>query len=378
MFKFTINHKFSNFFFQPMIIDGVLYNSVVHFYTKFSFVPESDYFNLFNSQMSVDAIYELFIDLSTKYPEALIPELERRQIEMVSRALYHKFNGTEIGYELIKVQQDIVYQDKDSFWGNGEICEMNWRKKSPWDILPSGNNMLGKLLMEVRQLLAFQLQKPIWYHKNPTLGSNWIIPERLLITRKPTFDEYSSLIKAGINCFIILLTIDEAREEPNYFDRYISPTIEGRGPKFVTPQGKVLSVFKIKKIEGITYMWVPIPNDKILSDELSLRTAQKTLWLMSQGNRIAIHCKGGKGRSGTIVSNMLGLLYDIPEDEAFSIVSGSYLSRFHHSKTNQCLKHEKQLEQVSRILKNPKNKWVFVVLYEFRGDINKLMYMPKK
>eukprot|EP01039_Chlorochromonas_danica_P003487 gene3487-3820_t len=161
----------------------------------------------------------------------------------------------------------------------------------------------------------------------PTPESNWVIPGLLLVGAYPaslsdeeTFDLISGILKCGIRKFVCLqLEYVPAVSEPAwrsgaalrpYFEDVRRIVREkNRFPDLVNHPNVVNE-------ESLSFVHCPIVDCGVTDDSKVLRLAEELVADISRGQVIYIHCWGGHGRTGTVVSIMLHLMYGLSAIEA--------------------------------------------------------------
>ena len=165
-------------------------------------------------------------------------------------------------------------------------------------------------------------------YQGPTDESNWVIPGLLMAGAYPAAQEdhthYSiiqTLLALGISTFICLQA--EYEHDPNI-------------PVFMWRQGyklrsyiffalrvlKAASADPSKRLglmcnpDKLDFRHVPIVDCSTTNDDVVLELAQDICHRLKRGENIYVHCWGGHGRAGTIVSIVLGLLYELNPHEA--------------------------------------------------------------
>eukprot|EP00965_Chrysotila_dentata_P238277 6202398-Pleurochrysis_carterae.AAC.1 len=119
----------------------------------------------------------------------------------------------------------------------------------------------------------------------PTAQSNWIIPGHVLTGSLPQSQKaLELLVKAGITTFFSLQTRKEGYPYRSYASRLLP---------------------------SITFDEQPIVDQQVTTDDLAMQAVVRILQRVRRGEVIYLHCRGGHGRTGTIGSLLLGLVYSL-------------------------------------------------------------------
>jgi protein tyrosine/serine phosphatase len=166
----------------------------------------------------------------------------------------------------------------------------------------------------------------------PTSNSNWNIPNRLLSSATPTSENIKNLVRHGINVIINL----RERNDP------VETTLETHlGFQYsIDPYGKY------------TTFHLPIHDHKITSDSHIIRMAMLVIHLIGLNQCVMVHCHAGKGRTGTLISLVLGILYGINKDQAIDMITRHFKLRIDKGYHQILHITSIQLEQIDRILTN--------------------------
>ncbi len=165
-------------------------------------------------------------------------------------------------------------------------------------------------------------------YQGPTDESNWVIPGILMAGAYPAAQEdnvhYSiiqSILSLGISTFICLQA--EYEHDPN-----IPEFMWRQGYKLRTYIFDALRILKAADIDPtkrlglmcnpdkLDFRHVPIVDCSTTNDSIVLELAQNICKRLKRGENIYVHCWGGHGRAGTVVSIVLGLLYNLDPHEA--------------------------------------------------------------
>jgi hypothetical protein len=165
-------------------------------------------------------------------------------------------------------------------------------------------------------------------YQGPTDESNWVIPGILMAGAYPAAQEdnvhYSiiqSVLSLGISTFICLQA--EYEHDPN-----IPEFMWRQGYKLRTYIFDALRILKAADIDPtkrlglmckpdkLDFRHVPIVDCSTTNDSIVLELAQDICKRLKRGENIYVHCWGGHGRAGTVVSIVLGFLYNLDPHEA--------------------------------------------------------------
>lgn len=140
--------------------------------------------------------------------------------------------------------------------------------------------------------------------QGPTPGSNWLIPNRLLVGECPANEaEISPILQAGIDTFVCLLDKED----------------------FAT---RGLSEREYKEItDGLQVVSVPIPDGDVTDDVEAFQLAADITNFLKRGGKAYLHCWGGHGRAGTIGALVLGAWTGWPLPEVLTYVSEAHALR---------------------------------------------------
>ena len=133
--KFKDEYRFlSNFYPCPFIKEGILYKTAEHYYQANKAAHYEDIMLIVKAPTPGDA-KRLGRSIETK------SDWDNIKLDVMKKALEMKFIDTELSYRLLKTGDAILEEGNnwgDTFWG---VCN------------GVGENHLGKLLMELREVL---------------------------------------------------------------------------------------------------------------------------------------------------------------------------------------------------------------------------------
>eukprot|EP01038_Epipyxis_sp_PR26KG_P009490 gene9490-12785_t len=160
----------------------------------------------------------------------------------------------------------------------------------------------------------------------PTPESNWVIPGVLLVGAYPasqddveTFELITAILKLGIRKFVCLQLEYQMGVAENLWrnGQALRPYFED--VKKIIRNKAIIPEFKncdIADEQDISFDHCPIEDCGITVDGRVLELCKKLVREISEGEIMYIHCWGGHGRTGTVVSIMLHLMYGLTAIEA--------------------------------------------------------------
>ena len=160
-------------------------------------------------------------------------------------------------------------------------------------------------------------------YAGPTDESNWVIPGMLMAGAYPAanddalhYDILSSLLTLGLSTFVCLQA--EYEHNPN-----IPPAMWESGYKirpYIFDAHKMLKQASSDKSRNygnmcppkqLDFIHVPIVDCSTTNDDTIFNLALEIVRRLRSGENIYCHCWGGHGRAGTVISVVLGLLYNL-------------------------------------------------------------------
>jgi len=149
-------------------------------------------------------------------------------------------------------------------------------------------------------------------HVGPLSKSNWVIPGALLAGAYPGsqlkyehLDKISSLLDAGVTTFVCLVEKTQLKR----FNPYKEDA---------------------KRLAGnrrLQFFWADIPDLGVAKDKVARSAAETIIRKLKAGEICYVHCWGGNGRTGTILSIVLARLYGIDPQKAIQHFQASHAKR---------------------------------------------------
>lgn len=168
-------------------------------------------------------------------------------------------------------------------------------------------------------------------YQGPYGYSNWVIPGSLLVGAYPRSKNMPFILPTGCTKFICLMEEKELLRHGDYFNYYI--------------------LKNVKEPKLYSYVHNPIPDHGIMDDEGVIKFVKDIITWIQQGDKIYLHCLGGHGRTGTIVSLLLAKLYDLD-----GYIAMEYCQAFHDTRENnremKSPESSEQRNQVYRVAGN--------------------------
>jgi protein-tyrosine phosphatase len=143
-------------------------------------------------------------------------------------------------------------------------------------------------------------------YRGPTSHTNWIIPGKFLCGSFPRSKVIRDLLDVGCNIFVNLTM-------PNETQRY----------------GSYIEFAEAKSKKSIKYIPFPIYDHNVGREVEVVKLVQdlEAMILAPSNDVIYIHCIGGHGRTGTIVSLLLAKLYKLDAFAAMEVCQALHDTR---------------------------------------------------
>mmetsp|Transcript_32953 Transcript_32953/g.42350 ORF Transcript_32953/g.42350 Transcript_32953/m.42350 type:complete len:417 (-) Transcript_32953:117-1367(-) len=205
--------------------------------------------------------------------------------EMLARGSKGLINSWSI-LEAINVKPETLHVNRNS------VMQSSTFHKGPNPFLgSSGPFVLG----DSKNKLPTISQLPT----SPSENSNWLIPGRLVIGAKPSDEEALLLVEAGVTTFVSLIGEHSFSDYKNGSRRIHYPKIIDRASFLHFP----IQDFEVPQLEKLQTFVLEL-KQRIVSGEV-----------------IFVHCRGGHGRTGTVVIPLVASLYDLEDEVATAFVN---------------------------------------------------------
>ncbi|CAF3424189.1 unnamed protein product [Rotaria sp. Silwood1] len=143
--------------------------------------------------------------------------------------------------------------------------------------------------------------------RGPTNYSHWVIPKLLLASAYPGEKDPNAhkllvrkIIDAGVQVVVNIMEIEEL--------------------KTFTPYKDLMLQFAKEVNREIEFISFPIRDQSVHQDDQHVLDFCLGLGdRIKRGQVILVHCWGGHGRTGTIISIMIGILFNLNSEEAISM-----------------------------------------------------------
>eukprot|EP00164_Ancoracysta_twista_P003603 GFYU01004825.1.p1 GENE.GFYU01004825.1~~GFYU01004825.1.p1 ORF type:complete len:196 (-),score=21.68 GFYU01004825.1:393-980(-) len=174
--------------------------------------------------------------------------------------------------------------------------------------------------------------------RGPHENSNWVIRDHLMqgaypgsVKFKKHIETLDKIVKSGIDTFVCLVE-DHELARLNSYPFVVRHLLEEANDS--------------RQMEFLRY---PIVDMNVTTDENVVQIVNSVIAKLEAGKKVYVHCWGGHGRAGTVISIVLGKLYGIDGDKAMEICG-----KFHQTRevTNGFVspQADSQFEQVRRVV----------------------------
>jgi protein-tyrosine phosphatase len=192
--------------------------------------------------------------------------------------------------------------------------------------------------MILKQYIIIKMQGPIY-------RSNWIIKDILLVGEYPSkldIDEIKRnmeiLVNSGIDVFISLMEPHEREMTPPY-ESFLCET-----PFNIFEENYYQERSSERYNKTFKFLNLPIVDRRIVDDDKIIEYVDRVYDFIKEGKKVFIHCKKGKGRTGTLVSLLLCKYYNFTPTEALSQFYLYYMDRQPRPKMFPRLKRRQQVQ----------------------------------
>ena len=184
----------------------------------------------------------------------------------------------------------------------------------------------------------------------PTPTSNWIVKDVLLASSYPAKKDPDTIQRwmdtlmrdTGINMFVSLMEPHDRNGLIPYEPYLIDKPIDHQNPSYLIQE------YSKRYDKILTFVNFPIVDRNVTTDENILALAAQLYEAIKKGYRLLIHCKGGKGRTGTVMSVLLCRYYGLTPDQALQRVYTSFNFRERKGRYRMSLSKVQQA-QVHRV-----------------------------
>lgn len=346
---------FSNFYNCKIIIAGQIYSNSEAYYQSQKFKGETatnrslEYANIISIQTAGKAAilarqkkpYQNYDwakklwNIMQKYDVELREDWDLVKNNVMRRAVFQKFHqNSKLKLKLIDTENKLLFEhtSRDNYWADGHP------KNNP-NIHGNGKNMLGIILEETRYLLGGDIaERP----KNKLIFdySNWIIPGLLLLSGAPRKKQYTEFKNFGFKYIVSLIPLHQEKTLGIAYlpKKYSNVTLKEDDFCLID--------------DGVLVSRWAIEDRKITTDEKAMDIVHTIIRAIEHNMPVVVHCFGGKGRSGTIVCLVLGIIYGLSGEEAIKMTNLLFKHRPNKGKVRVGIPQSKiQKDQVIRLLK---------------------------
>jgi len=146
----------------------------------------------------------------------------------------------------------------------------------------------------------------------PVRGTHWVIPGRLLCGRSPgdmSAKDIMEIVKAGVDTFV---NLQESYQEYGCTD--YRQVLQSSASQSFPPH-------------DVTFLHCPIPDFGVLTDKDFIAFISELKRALENERTLYIHCFGGHGRTGTVVLNLLEVVYGVDRKKAMDKLRGYHRMR---------------------------------------------------
>jgi len=198
--------------------------------------------------------------------------------------------------------------------------------------------------VEQQPTQELKLASPETNLAGPTDYSNWIIPDRFLMGAYPKRKtDLLAILQAGVTTFINLIHGQELERLAKY------------GPYFEIAKKELeenKDSYK-QRAKDLKYIHIPIYDKQLAPDDVVINLVDDIEKRLRAGEVVFIHCRGGHGRTGTIVSVFLGKFFGLDAWSALELAKQIHDHRVDNKKQPgrySCPETHEQISQVYKVL----------------------------
>ncbi|CAF2614515.1 unnamed protein product [Rotaria sp. Silwood2] len=156
--------------------------------------------------------------------------------------------------------------------------------------------------------------------RGPSDYSHWVIPKLLLASaypgeRNPNAHKLliRKIIDVGVQVVVNIMEIEELKRFTPYKDLMLQLAKEEK-------QNNLICFFDDLENREIEFISFPIRDQSVHQiNQCVLDFCLELCDRIKRGQVVLVHCWGGHGRTGTIISIMIGILFNLNSEEAISM-----------------------------------------------------------
>eukprot|EP01124_Arcella_intermedia_P018556 TRINITY_DN2555_c0_g1_i2.p1 TRINITY_DN2555_c0_g1~~TRINITY_DN2555_c0_g1_i2.p1 ORF type:complete len:241 (-),score=59.51 TRINITY_DN2555_c0_g1_i2:17-739(-) len=183
--------------------------------------------------------------------------------------------------------------------------------------------------------------------QGPNDFSNWVLPGRLLMGAYPKRKaDLLTLLQAGVTTFINLIhgqELERMEKYGSYFELAKKELTDNK-TSYTT------------KLNQLKYVHIPIYDKQVAPDNVVSDLVTDIQKRLKSGEVVYIHCKGGHGRTGTVVAVFLGKTFGLDAWTALDLSQKIHDYRIDAKKQPgrfQCPETHDQKSQVYKLIDKP-------------------------
>jgi protein-tyrosine phosphatase len=192
-------------------------------------------------------------------------------------------------------------------------------------------------------------------YRGPTSESNWVVKEKLIVGSYPGHEndkENEKLLTKILNCGVTIFACLQ-QEYDNEIDEELWRNCVGLRPYFKDAEkmitNKELYPSLTTLVTKVSLIHQKIRDCNIIDDNTTLKLAKKLVKAIYDGEVVYLHCWGGHGRAGVIVSIMLHLMFKLSAGDCMYLCQKLHDMREHNLGASSPQTIQQRL-QVTRII----------------------------